>query len=79
MRILSTFVALSLSTSAALAGNLGPLPAGAPAGVKQAQAADNTVLLSVVAAGAAAFIGVVVSNGGRTTLAPVLAATATTG
>jgi hypothetical protein len=79
MRILSTFVALALSTSAALAGNLGPLPAGTPAGVKQAQAGDNTILLSVLAGGAVAFIGFVISNGGRTTLSPVEASTATTG
>jgi len=79
MRILSTFVALALSTSAALAGSLGPLPAGTPAGVKQAQAGDNTILLSVLAGGAIAFAAIVISNGGRTILAPVQVSTATTG
>jgi hypothetical protein len=80
MRILSTFVALALSVSAALAGDLGPLPAGTPAGVKQAQAGDNTILLSVLAAGAVGFIGFVLSSGGNTTLPPKLVpSTVTTG
>ena len=70
MRILSTFLAVALSTSAALAGEVGTLSPGAPAGVKRAQAEDNTVLLSVLGAGAVAFIAVVVSNGGSTTLSP---------
>ena len=79
MRILSTFVALALSTSAALAGSLGPLPAGTPAGVKQAQAADNTILLGALAGGAIALVAVVVSQGGGTTLSPVVVVSATTG
>jgi hypothetical protein len=79
MRILSTFVALALSTSAALAGSVGPLPAGTPAGVKQAQAGDNTILLSVLAGGAIALAAVVISNGGGTTLSPVVVVSATTG
>ncbi len=79
MRILSIFVALALSSSAALAGNLGPLPAGTPAGVKQAQAGDNTVLLSVLGAGAVALIAVVISNGGSTIVpAPVVVSPGTT-
>ncbi len=79
MRILSTFVALALSTSAALAGSVGPLPAGTPAGVKQAQAGDNTILFSVLGAGAIALAAVVISNGGSTTLSPVVVVSATTG
>jgi hypothetical protein len=79
MRILSTFVALALSISAALAADLGPLPAGTPAGVKQAQAGDNTVLLSVLGAGAVALIAVVISNGGSTIVpAPVVVSPGTT-
>ncbi len=79
MRILSIFVALALSSSAALAGNLGPLPAGTPAGVKQAQAGDNTVLLGVLGAGAVALIAVVISNGGSTIVpAPVVVSPGTT-
>ena len=72
MRLLSTFVALALSTSAAIAGDLGPLSPGAPAGVKHAQEGDNTILLSVLGLGAVAFIALVVSNGGNTTLSPVV-------
>jgi hypothetical protein len=78
MRLLSTFVALALSTSAALAGDLGPLSPGAPAGVKRAQAGDNTILLSVLGAGAVAFIGVVISSGGHTTLPPTVVASPST-
>ena len=79
MRNLSTFVALALSISAALAADLGPLPAGTPAGVKQAQAGDNTVLLSVLGAGAVALIAVVISNGGSTIVpAPVVVSPGTT-
>ena len=66
MRLISTFVALALSASAAVAGDLGPLSPGAPAGVKHAQEADNTVLLGVLGAGAVAIIAFVVSNGGST-------------
>jgi len=79
MRTLSIFLVLALSTSAALAGSLGPLPAGTPAGVKQAQAGDNTILLSVLGAGAVALIATVISNGGGTTLpAPVVVSPGTT-
>ena len=80
MRILSTFVALALSISAALAGDLGQLPAGTPAGVKQAQTGDNTILLGALGLGAVAFIAFVVSNGGSTTLPqPIQPSTVTTG
>lgn len=72
MRLLSTFVALALSASAAMAGDLGPLSPGAPAGVKHAQETDNTILLATLGAGAVAFIAFVVSNGGSTTLSPVV-------
>ncbi len=79
MRPLSIFVALALSASAAMAGDLGPLSPGAPAGVKHAQESNNTVLLSVLGAGAVAVIAFVVSNGGSTTLAPtVVQSTSTT-
>ena len=72
MRFLSTFMALALSASAALAGDLGPLSPGAPAGVKHAQEGDNTVLYSVLGAGAVAFIGIVIANGGSTQLSPTV-------
>ena len=70
MRLLSTFVALALSASTAMAGDLGPLSPGAPAGVKHAQEADNTVLFGVLGAGAVAFIAYAVAQGGSTILSP---------
>ena len=70
MRLLSTFVALALSASTAMAGDLGPLPPGAPAGVKHAQEADNTVLFAVLGAGAVAVIAYAIAQGGSTTLSP---------
>jgi len=81
MRISSTIVALALSTSAALAADLGPLPPGAPAGVKHAQSSDNTIIYSVLGAGALAFIGFVIAQGGSTTLPPTVnqSSTSTTG
>ena len=78
MRLLSTFVALALSTSAALAGDVGPLSPGAPAGVKNAQAGDNTILYSVLGAGAVAYIAYVISNGGSTTLSPIVSQSSST-
>ena len=80
MRLLSTFVALALSASTAMAGDLGPLSPGAPAGVKHAQESDNTVLLGVLGAGAVAVIAYAVAQGGNTTLTPpVVQSTSTTG
>lgn len=78
MRLLSTFVALALSASAAMAGDLGPLSPGAPAGVKHAQEADNTVLYAVLGAGAVALIAYAVAQGGGTTLSPVVVQSPTT-
>jgi hypothetical protein len=78
MRISSTFVALALSTSSALAADVGPLPPGASAGVKHAQSSDNTILYSVLGAGAVAFIGFVISQGGSTTLSPIVNQSSTT-
>ena len=79
MRLLSTFVALALSASAAMAGDLGPLPPGAPAGVKHAQEADNTLLYGVLGAGAIALIAYAVSQGGSTIVQPpVVQSTSTT-
>ena len=78
MRPLSIFIALAFSASAAMAGDLGPLSAGAPAGVKRAQASDNTILYAALGAGAVAFIAYVVSNGGHTTLSPVVGQSSST-
>ena len=80
MRLLSAFVALALSASAAIAGDSGPLSPGAPAGVKHAQQTDNTWLLVGLGAGAVALAGFVIANGGHTTLSPVVQqSTSTTG
>jgi len=78
MRLLSTFVALAFSASAAMAGDLGPLSPGAPAGVKHAQETDNTVLYAVIGAGAVAVIAYAVAQGGGTTLSPVVVQSPTT-
>jgi len=78
MRIVSTFVAFALATSAAFAADATPLAPGAPAGVKRAQSADNTVLFSVLGAGAVAFIALVISQGGSTTLSPTVNQSTTT-
>lgn len=79
MRLLSTFVALALSASAAMAGDLGPLPPGAPAGVKHAQEADNTILFVAFGAGAVALIAYAVAQGGSTIVpAPVVQPPTTT-
>ena len=79
MRLLSTFVALALSAPTAMAADLGPLPPGAPAGVKHAQEADNTILFAVLGAGAVAVIAYAVSQGGSTIVPqPVVQPTTTT-
>jgi hypothetical protein len=78
MRLLSTFVALALSASTAMAGDLGPLSPGAPAGVKHAQESDNTILYGVLGAGAVAVIAYAVAQGGSTTLSPVVVQSPTT-
>ena len=67
MRLLSTFVALALSTSAAMAGDSAPLSPGAPAGVKRAQEDNNIVLFTALGAGAVAAIAFVLVSGGNTT------------
>lgn len=77
MRLISSILALALSTSAALAGDVGPLSPGAPAGVKRAQEADNTILWVVLGAGAIAGIAIAASSGGNGA-APASGGTTTT-
>ena len=77
MRLLSTFVALACLLRR-LGREIGATIPGAAAGVKHAQAGDNTILLSVLGLGAVAFIAFVVSNGGSTTLSPVVNQSSTT-
>ena len=70
MRLLPSFLALVLSTSAALAGDVGPLSPGAPAGVKRAQTSDNTILYGVLGVGAIAGFLVALTSGSNSGPAP---------
>jgi len=63
MRLLSSFLALTLSTSAALAADVGPLSPGAPAGVRHAAMEGNTVLYVAIGAAAIAGIAIAASSG----------------
>ena len=71
MRLLSSFLALALSTSAALAGDVGPLSPGAPAGVKHAQESGSTVLYALLGVGAIAGFAVALTSGSNSGPAPV--------
>jgi hypothetical protein len=77
-----TLIALALSTtltaSAAFAADVAPLPAGKPAGVKQAQVGTTGWVL--IGAGAIVAIAAVAasSNGSPTPATPGLAVTSTT-
>ena len=61
MRLLSSFLALALTTSAALAGD--PLSPGAPAGVKQAQVSESTIFYGLLGVGAVAGFVVALTSG----------------
>ena len=76
MRLLSFSLALALSTSAALAGEVGPLSPGAPAGVKRAQMSDSTLLYAALGAGAVAGFIVALTSGSNS--GPAVAAPTTT-
>lgn len=76
MRLLSSFLALALSTSAALAGDVGPLSPGAPAGVKRAQMSESNILYAALGVGAIAGFVVALTNGSNS--GPVVAAPSTT-
>lgn len=60
MRLLFSFLALTLSTSAVLAAD--PLSPGAPAGVKRAQISGQTALYVALGAGAIAVIAIAASG-----------------
>jgi hypothetical protein len=83
MRLISCFLALALSTSAALAGDVGPLAPGAPAGVKHAQdVGSNTILYVALGAAAIAGIAIAASSGDDAKPSPApstIATTTTTG
>jgi hypothetical protein len=78
MRLLSSFLALALSTSAALAGDVSPLSPGAPAGVKRAQAMNNDNTLLYVAIGAAVVTVIAVAASSGSDPSPTPAPTTTT-
>ena len=79
MRMISSVLALGLTTSAALAGDVSPLPAGAPAGVKRAQENGNTILYIGLGAAAVAGIAIAVSqdDDAKPTPAPTTTTTST--
>lgn len=62
MRLVSSFLALTLSTSAVLAADLGRLSPGHPAGVKRAQAENNTPLYVLAGTAVLAGIAIGISN-----------------
>jgi hypothetical protein len=76
MRLLPSFLALALSTSAALAGDVEPLSPGAPAGVKHAQTSDSTVLYGLLGVGAIAGFVVALTSGSNS--GPAVSAPTTT-
>jgi hypothetical protein len=60
MRLLSPFLVLALSASAALAGDVKPLPPSPPAGVKHAQEIGHDTIL-YIGLGAAAIAGIAIA------------------
>lgn len=76
MRLLPSLLALALSTSAALAGDAGPLSPGGPAGVKHAQMSDSTVLYGLLGVGAIAGFVVALTSGSNS--GPAVSAPTTT-
>lgn len=62
MRLISSFLALTLTASTALAADVGPLSPGAPAGVKSAQISQNTMLYVALGAGLIAIIAIAASG-----------------
>ena len=76
MRLFSAFLALTLSASAAMAGDLAPLSPGAPAGVKRAKISNSTILYGALGAGAVAGFLVALTSGSNS--GPAVAAPTTT-
>jgi hypothetical protein len=65
MRVfVSAILATTLLASSALAGETGALAPGKPAGVKDAQMLDNTVVIGLGVAVVAAGIAIAASSGG---------------
>jgi hypothetical protein len=80
MRLLSSFLALALSASTAMAADVVPLSPGAPAGVKPAQdfMQDSTLLYVAIGAAVIAGIAVAASSGGNAAPAAAAAGGTTT-
>lgn len=65
LRLTSSFLALVLSTTTALAGNIAPLSPAGPAGVKRAQdVGENMMVYVLLGAAAIAGIAIAASSGG---------------
>ena len=62
MRLLSSLLALALSASAVMAGEVAPLSPGHPAGVKRAQAENNMPLYVLAGTAVLAGIAIGISN-----------------
>jgi hypothetical protein len=77
MRLISSILALALTTSAALAGDVSSLTPGTPAGVKHAQEIGGNTLL-YVGLGAAAIAGIAIAVSQDDDAAPTPAPPATT-
>ena len=77
MRLISSILALALTTSAALAADTGPLSPGAPAGVKRAQLSDPTWVAIGLGALALAVIVVAASEDDDAPATPAPPATTT--
>jgi N-acetylneuraminic acid mutarotase len=81
MRLLSSFLALALSASTAIAADVAPLSPGVPAGVKHAQdvgMGDNTWLYVGIGAAVIAGIAIAASSGNDNSMSPVVPPPATT-
>jgi len=76
MRLMSSFFALALAASPALAGDPARLSPGAPAGVKHAQQSDSTVLYGLLGVGAIAGFLVALTSGNNS--GPAVASPSTT-
>ncbi len=76
---LSTGLALALLTSTAMAADIGSLPAGKPAGFKQAQVEGNTLLIVGLGAAAIAGIAIAASDNGNNATVKSTTVTSSTG
>jgi hypothetical protein len=79
--LISLFVsaAMVIAPMSAMAADTGPLPPGAPAGVKQAQADTNPPILWIIGAGVVIALGILVLsiNNDSNSLAPTTTSTGT--